>query len=100
MDGLVDFNGFVKDYHKRVFSLGFLFRTKKKRVLEVQILSNHNKMVIMETWILNTLALFVLGSAVGQNAYYTTLQSQLNSKYNLSGGAWLLQLMNRRSNMI
>ena len=44
----------------------------------------------MRTWILNTLALFVLGSAVGQNAYYTTLQSQLNSKYNLSGGAWLL----------
>jgi GH35 family endo-1,4-beta-xylanase len=44
----------------------------------------------MKLLILWLLAGVALCSASAQSAYYTTLQSQLSSKYSVSGGVWLL----------
>lgn len=44
----------------------------------------------MKKLILSLLACLLLGLLNAQSAYYTNLQSQLSSKYNLSGGLWLL----------
>lgn len=44
----------------------------------------------MKTWISTTMAIVLAGSLAAQGAYYTNLQSQLSSKYNISGGVWLL----------
>ena len=44
----------------------------------------------MKKLILSLFAFLLLGLLNAQSAYYTNLQAQLSSKYNLSGGLWLL----------